>query len=139
MRKMLVAVLLAMLASAAPGETVDTTPNGLWRNPRNSVAVRTGPCGDHLCGWVVWADAEARADAHDSGVDNLIGTRLLEDYRPNGKSAWTGTVYVPDMGRHFASQIQQISPGQLKIKGCILGGFLCRTQLWTRIERIPDA
>ena len=104
-----------------------------------SVAVRTGACGDKLCGWVVWANGSARSDAKDSGVADLIGTRLLEDYRQDGRHAWSGTVYVPDMGRRFASQIEQPSPGQLKIKGCIMGGLICRSQLWTRIERLPNA
>jgi uncharacterized protein (DUF2147 family) len=139
MRKTVVAILLAMAASAASGGTVVNSPDGLWLNPHKSVAVRTGPCSDRLCGWVVWADAEALSDARDSGIDKLIGTRLLEDYQSDGAGQWSGTVYVPDMDRHFASQIQQISSHQLKIKGCILGGLFCRSQLWTRIERIPDA
>lgn len=139
MRRILVATLLLLTVPAAGAAPVGDRPDGLWLNPRNSVAVRTGPCGDRLCGWVVWADAQARADALDSGVSQLVGTRLLEDYRPDGRHQWSGTVYVPDMGRHFASYIEQTSPRQLKIRGCILGGLLCRSQLWTRIDRTPDA
>ncbi len=125
----------ATVASAA----TPNQPEGLWLNPHASVAVRTGACGDRLCGWVVWADASAQQDARDSGITSIIGTRLLEDYRQEGRHAWSGTVYVPDMGRRFASRIEEPSPGQLKIKGCLLGGLICRSQLWTRIERLPHA
>ncbi|MCI4589385.1 DUF2147 domain-containing protein [Sphingobium sp. BYY-5] len=127
-----------LLALAVPVGQADAQVEGLWLNPHNSVAVRTGSCGDRLCGWVVWANAAARQDARDGGDGELIGTRLLENYRPDGRS-WAGTVYVPDMGRRFSSQIQEMSPQQLKITGCLLGGFICRSQTWTRIEKTPDA
>lgn len=112
-------------------------PEGLWLSPHNNVAVRTGACGDRLCGWIVWADREAQADARDGGTPRLIGTELLENYRSEGKGQWRGTVFVPDMGRRFSSQINQLSSGQLRVRGCILGGLICKSQLWTRIEHVP--
>lgn len=105
---------------------------GLWINPRGSVKVATGPCGGNLCGWVVWASAEAAADARDGGVPRLIGLELLRDYRGAGPGRYYGIVYVPDMGRSFASTIDQIGPDRLKISGCVLGGLLCRSQVWRR-------
>jgi len=122
------------MASAQAPASVD----GLWMNPHNSVAVRTGPCGDKLCGWIVWANAEAKADAKDSGIANLIGTELLENYLPKGPGSWAGTVFVPDMGRHFYSVIKELSPNQLKVSGCILGGWVCKSQVWTRIAKVPQ-
>jgi uncharacterized protein (DUF2147 family) len=41
------------------------------------------------------------------------------------------------MGRRFSSQINELPTGQLKIKGCILGGLICKSQVWTRIDHIP--
>ncbi|AEG50138.1 Protein of unknown function DUF2147 [Sphingobium chlorophenolicum L-1] len=131
---------LAVLATAAnvpAPQPEGPQPQGLWLGPHHNVAVRTGPCGDRLCGWIVWADGEAQADARDGGTPRLVGTELLEDYRAEGRGQWRGTVFVPDMGRRFASQISQLSPGRLRVKGCILGGLICKSQLWTRIERLP--
>ena len=128
-----VALATPCLAASLPVQQ----PEGLWLSPHNNVAVRTGACGDRLCGWIVWADREAQDDARDGGTPRLIGTELLEDYRPEGKGQWRGTVFVPDMGRRFSSQINQLSASQLRVKGCILGGLICKSQLWTRIERIP--
>jgi uncharacterized protein (DUF2147 family) len=48
-------------------------------------------------------------------------------------------VFVPDMGRRFASQIDQLSPGRMRVRGCILGGLLCKSQNWTRIDRVPGS
>ena len=129
--------LLATTANVPVPQPEGRQPQGLWLGPHNNVAVRTGPCGDRLCGWIVWADREAQADARDGGTSRLVGTELLEDYRAEGKGQWRGTVFVPDLGRRFSSQISQLSPGQLRVKGCILGGLICKSQLWTRIERLP--
>jgi uncharacterized protein (DUF2147 family) len=138
-----VAVLLTVVAvpaaaqpqAAAPGATI----YGTWMNPYKSVAVRTGPCGERLCGWIVWANEEAQTDARDGGTPKLIGTALLENYRAEKPGSWSGTVFVPDMNRRFYSIIQQVGPDQMKVKGCILGGLLCKSQLWHRIADVPHA
>ncbi len=128
-------VLAPMPALAAVQAPID----GLWLNPKGSVAVRTGPCGAKLCGWVAWANAKATKDAIDSGVTRLIGTALLENYTLSGTDLWQGTVFVPDMGHRFSSTIARVNPDTLRIKGCLIGGFFCKSQIWHRIERLPGA
>lgn len=118
--------------------SAQSTVDGLWLNPHGTVAVRTGPCGDKLCGWIVWASPQARSDAKDSGVDKLDGLELLEDYRPDDDGGWEGTVYVPDMGHRFSSTITQPDARSLRVKGCLIGGFFCKSQVWKRIESLPQ-
>ena len=134
--KMVAALLALMSAAAAPAQA---PPQGLWMNPHGTVAVRTGDCGGRLCGWIAWASPQALQDAKDGGVDHLIGTELLEDYSPDGADRWSGAVYVPDMGRRFSSTITLPAPGQLKIRGCLIGGLFCKSQTWQRIEKVPNA
>ena len=129
---------VALLAGSVPASAQSQT-EGLWLNPHATVAVKTGDCGGKLCGWIVSANQTARSDAKDSGIDQLLGTELLEDYTPEGAGTWSGTVYVPDMGHHFSSTITQLSPTELKISGCLIGGFICKSQVWQRIERLPYA
>lgn len=120
------------IAAAAAGGIV-----GTWMNPHGSVAVRTGACGDKLCGWIVWASAEAQADARDGGTAHLVGTALLEDYKPNGAGSWSGTVFVPDRGQRFYSELNAIDANAMKVKGCILHGLICRSQIWRRVAEVP--
>lgn len=131
----MMAALLATLALAAPPAASAAADGiaGIWINPRASVAVRTGDCRSGLCGWIVWADANAQQDARESGVSRLVGIELLRNYRAAGAGRWTGSVFVPDMGRSFASTIQLIGPDSLRIKGCLIGGFICRAQVWHRV------
>ncbi|MGE1070903.1 DUF2147 domain-containing protein, partial [Pantoea agglomerans] len=37
-----------------------------------------------------------------------------------------------DRGRSFSSTIEQIDADRLKISGCLLRGWLCKSQIWTR-------
>lgn len=130
---LLAAASLASSSVAVAAQTVPAaSPVGTWVNPRGTVRVKTGPCGANLCGWVVWASPQALADARSSGVDTLIGTELLRNYRAAGDRVWHGQVYVPDMGQTFYSRIVQLNPNSLKISGCILGGLLCKSQVWQK-------
>jgi uncharacterized protein (DUF2147 family) len=132
---------LAMLAAAtgtagmaAGGGAAADVPVGRWANPKGSLAVQTGPCIDGgLCGRIVWASPQAQADARQAGIGDLIGTQLLQGYRRVGADSWTGRVFVPDMGRSFSSRIRRTSAGTLSISGCLVTGFLCRSQVWHRV------
>jgi uncharacterized protein (DUF2147 family) len=128
---------LALLASipacgAEAGVSTASDPAGIWINPRNTVAVRAAHCGDRLCGWVVWLDPKAAQDARDAGAAHPLGTEVLRDYRPTGDGRWRGSVFVLDMGRSFGSSLEPAGPGLLKISGCLIGGFICRSQIWHR-------
>lgn len=135
-----VAMLCATVSIAHAAQRAPHSPpaqslpavTGTWLNPRESVAVQAGDCGGKLCGWVSWASRAALADAAAADVPHLLGTELLQDYRPSGPKRWAGRVYVPDMGRSFQSTIEQIDLQHLKISGCVLGGLLCKSQIWRR-------
>lgn len=138
MRFTALAVVLAASLAAPPALSQNPQPRqspsltGVWVNPRGSVKVETGECGDNVCGWIVWANAEAMSDAREAGIDKLIGLTLLQDYRPVEPSKWQGRVYVPDMGGTYFSRMERLDPGHLKISGCILGGLICKSQVWVK-------
>ena len=113
--------------------TASSSVYGLWRNPRGTIEARIAPCGARLCGTVFRASPEAERDARDAGVQELVGVQLLRHYRQVAPGRWKGRVYVPDMGGTFGSRMVQLSPTQLKISGCMIGGSLCKSQLWTRL------
>ena len=122
--------LAFVLPSAASAARADI--DGVWVNPKGSVAVQTQGCGGGLCGRIVWVNAEALADSKESGIANPIGIQLLRGYRRSGDGSWHGMVYVPDMGRSFHSTIVALAPDRLKISGCLLGSFICKSQIWRR-------
>ncbi|MEP9401484.1 DUF2147 domain-containing protein [Sphingomonas sp. VNH70] len=140
MRRLTVWGAALLLGSGiAPAQASAPGPVGYWIGPHRDVAVRTAPCGQALCGWVAWASDSARAHAAGGGTARLIGTELLHDYVADGDHGWSGTLFVPDLGRSFASHIEQAAPDRLEVRGCILAGLVCRSQVWTRIDRLPGA
>ncbi len=123
-------VAAGILCGAAPART---PIDGEWENPGHSVKVRTGACGEELCGWVSWASDKAISDARKGGTQQLIGTAILRNYKARGAGRWQGEVFVPDMGSTFYSTLSQIDNDQIKVSGCILHGLICKSQLWHRV------
>ena len=126
-----------LLAAAAASAAAPAHPGvvGTWMNPTATVEVEARPCGEAVCGRVVWASPQAISDARDGGTPDLIGTELLRDYRPVGSNQWRGTVFVPDMGRTFSSSMVELDRNDLQISGCAVAGFICRKQIWHRQDR----
>jgi uncharacterized protein (DUF2147 family) len=118
----------AMADAAAPAQA-----SGVWRNPKNSVHVRLQPCGNTVCGVVVWANARAEEKAREAGTQRLVGTQLFREFRQEGPGAWSGRVFVPSMGKTFSGTMTSNSPSSITGKGCLIGRFFCKSQTWTRI------
>ena len=95
--------------------------------------MRVEPCGEAMCGTVIWATQQAKRDAR-GGVDRLIGARLLTGFHRSTRDVWKGKIFVPDYGMHVSGKIQPMDGERLKVSGCAFGGILCRTQIWTRSD-----
>lgn len=121
--------LAGSAASMARAEPI----HGTWENPTGDVRVVTHACGAELCGKVSWASDLAKKDASDGGTPQLIGTNLLRNYRQTRPGHWKGNVFVPDLGEAYYSTIKQLDANRIKISGCILGGLLCKSQIWRKI------
>ena len=133
--------IAATLASTglAAGVAEARVPAGIWANPSNTVQVRFAPCGRGpdarlMCGTVVWASDGAKADAARGGTPRLIGTPIFSDFEEEEPGRWSGTVYVPDIGREIQGTITQIDARTLVGEGCLLGSLGCREQRWRRVK-----
>ncbi|BBD97146.1 domain-containing protein [Sphingobium amiense] len=132
MTRVLIAIWAAWMLALPGMAQGEPSLAGEWINPRGSVIVATAPCQGGLCGWVRWANGEALADAQDAGVAHLVGTQLLQDYKADGRGRWSGRVYVPDIGRTFSSTIRSVDPTHVRISGCLVGSWICKSQIWSR-------
>lgn len=126
-------ILAGALLAATPAIAAPARWDGTWRNESNSVHIKAAPCGRAMCGTVIWASEKAQADAARAGTPNLIGTRLFQDFVPQG-DAWAGQVFVPDLKVTFAGTITLRDPDTLEGTGCLLGNYVCRTTTWLRVK-----
>lgn len=122
------AALAALPAAAYAGAPIE----GRWSNPKDSVTVEVAQCGNAYCGTVVEASPKAREDARRGGTANLIGTRLMSGFTPDGRGGWKGRIFLPKHNVHAGGQIRPLSANILSIKGCAFGGLICKEQRWSR-------
>jgi len=125
----LVLIALAVPVSAAAQAAIE----GRWANPKRSVIVRVARCGNAYCGTVVQASDKAKATARRGGTANLIGTQILSGVQPDGNGAFKGRAFDPKRNLRAPATIRLIGSNTLVVKGCVLGGFICKEQRWSRV------
>jgi len=134
MRRAILAVILGLLASSAAGAGERDATIGTWRNLRNTMHIEIKPCGDSVCGEVVWASDQAIADAGRGGTRDLIGTQVFRDFRQDSAGNWHGKVFVPDINKTLSGTIVLVDHNTLKGSGCLVGRVLCKSKILVRIQ-----
>lgn len=127
-RSALVVMLLASLvgsiafdgAAAAPS---DAALSGLWDRDDGLGGVRIAPCGEALCGDVVWLK-------HPEGPAH-VGERLLYGLRRTAEATWTGSAVNPEDRGTYAGTVR-LAGDHLTMEGCAAFGLICRSVGLTR-------
>ena len=135
MKQILAKTALALLAASVPfAASAQPAIEGRWVNPKGSVMVRVGPCGDGYCGTVVKASAKAQATARNGGTPHLIGTQILSGLHPAGEGTFKGQVFDPKRNIRAPATIRIVAPDTIAVRGCAIAGMLlCKEQRWTRV------
>lgn len=128
MRPTVALAVLFVLTAAEPPAPVE----GRWKNPIGSAIIAIAPCGNGLCGKVVWASERGRREA-SKGAPNVVGTTVLTGVKRT-RGHWAGTLFIPDDNVHVSARLQPMGANQLKLTGCAFAGLFCRTQIWTRAD-----
>ena len=115
---------------------------GIWKLDNGKVTVRVSPCGGNLCGTVV-ALKKPRDDKGRPRLDKenpnaslrsrpVIGLTILSNMKPVGEKSWTGTIYNPDDGYTYRSEMKMQNPSTMKVKGCM--AVFCKTMKFVRVQ-----
>jgi len=132
------------LATALTGPALAGDPSGTWLTEGGKSQVRLANCGEALCGRIQWlkepsdpATGKPKRDARNPdpskrdrpivGVDILLGMR--PDQTPN---QWAGDIYNPEDGKTYQARLILQDARTLQVKGCVLGGLICKSQAWLR-------
>lgn len=126
----LFAAALFSVIAAVPAEARSPI-EGRWKKGNMQIDIK--PCGSGLCGTVVKASAKQQRRAERGSGTELIGATLIKDIRPAGPSKYRARVFVADRNMHATGKIQQVSPNQLKVSGCVLL-IVCKSTNWTRVN-----
>jgi len=119
---------------------------GTWSTANNESQVRLANCGGALCGTLVWlkepidpATGRPKTDKHNADASKqsrpVLGVQIVLGMRPNGTpDQWSGEVYNASDGRTYSGSFTMTGPNTAELKGCVLGGLICKSQTWTRAK-----
>lgn len=124
--------LAAMAVLSGPAAASAKSPlEGRWKNGKMEVVI--APCGRDLCGTVVKASPIQQAKAERGSGTDLIGATLIKDIEPTGPNSYRASVFLADRNMHARGTIRQVSPNELKVRGCVLG-VVCKSKTWERVR-----
>ena len=131
-----VGLALAVSGAAQAGDIL-----GVWQAKARGARVRIDPCGEAVCGTVLYA-TPAKSNPLLLDVNNkdpalrgrrMVGATLITDFT-GGPVKWTGgRLYNPGDGNFYHGSLTLIDEDHLEVKGCALI-ILCKSQTWTRID-----
>jgi uncharacterized protein (DUF2147 family) len=122
-RRLAFSLSLSLAAVAASPVLADDI-SGTWLRESGLSKVKFAPCGNAICGNIVWIKP---------GVDTpaKVGQRLFFDMKPSGANTWSGSAINPDDGKTYSGKMS-LSGATLTTEGCAMGGLICRSSTWTR-------
>src|SRR5882724_1031942 len=138
-----IAALLA--ATLAMTEARASDPTGTWHTKGQQADVRIAKCAENICGTIVAlkdpfdpATGKPQADTENEDASKrnrpVIGLQVLIAMKAVGPSKWAGQVYSPEDGKTVIGNLALEDANTLSVEGCLLGGLLCRSEIWTRAK-----
>lgn len=109
---------LALAPAHAAGE-----PTGVWLNDTGRGAIEIKPCGDKLCGHVVWVK--------DTNDRKGCGRQIIGNAVRVGKGLWDGGwIYSPEKKKKYDVELKPLADGNLRVKGYAGTKLFSRTMIW---------
>ncbi len=117
---MALATLVALSGPTLAADIVGTT----WLRDDGSAKIRFNRCEDAVCGSIVWLKPGRDTKAQ-------VGQRVVYDMRPDGADSWSGKASQPGEDKTYSGKMT-IAGNTLTLSGCLIGGLLCKSLVWTR-------
>lgn len=116
------AAALAMAATQASAADV----NGTWLRDTGLSQVKFAPCGGGaLCGTLAWIKP-------GTDTKGKVGQRVFYDMKPDA-DGWKGSAFNPEDGQTYTGKMS-LSGATLTTQGCAMGGMICKSTTWTRVN-----
>ena len=132
---------LIVMATPAIARPLDGTT---WRTATGGGTIRIEACGAKTCGRILSGAPRLGDTATSGGLDtknpnptmrarSLIGVNILTGFTRQADDSYKGgTIYNPEDGKTYRSEIKLKRDGNLEVKGCL--GPFCQNQVWTPIR-----
>ncbi|MGD9806714.1 MAG: DUF2147 domain-containing protein [Hyphomicrobiaceae bacterium] len=133
---------------APEAPAVPPGPVGVWIDHTGRGAVEISPCGQGLCGRIVWLQQpldQQGQPLRDKLNENrrlrdrpICGLQILGDLKPMRDGSWdSGWIYDPEQGESFDVEVRLTAPDVLQVTGYKGLKFLSETFRWQRAAEVP--
>ncbi|ACA18697.1 conserved hypothetical protein [Methylobacterium sp. 4-46] len=130
--------LIALLALTMPALAQPRLdPSGTWLTAGGDAHIRITRCGQGYCSTVAKVLTGEAKDVHNPDpalrARSMVGVALSTDMRPTGEG-WEGSLYNFRDGKTYTGKLAVKGPNALELAGCVLGGLICKRQIWSRVN-----
>ena len=147
--KLLICVAVILLTTATFCGAGSSDVLGYWNTAGNSSKLEIFPCGEKLCGKVVWMKNSHYVNANDGPVGTpkidrknpdpslrqrpIIGLQVIEGLSAMADNWWEhGKCYDPESGNTYRCKMHMTSPEHLEMRGYVGIPLFGRTYVLTR-------
>ena len=150
MRRLLLIPLTIFLAAPAFGSAEPGDIFGVWLTEGGSAKVELFPCGDKVCGKVIWLKQPKYANSFDGPVGMekvdrknsdpalrnrpIVGLQVMEGLSLEGDWWRNGSCYDPQSGNTYQCKMRLNSPSELRLRGFIGISLIGRTYTLNRVQ-----
>ena len=133
----------ALAGSAAVAAPAMQSALGVWADEEGKSNIEIAPCGQFLCGRIVWlaeptdSNGQQKRDINNPDpamrAQPIMGLTILKGLQPyEGDEQLKGLVYNAENGKVYDIYLD---PGgsTMSVEGCF-AMFLCGSQTWTRVK-----
>ena len=135
----------ALLAFTCSEGALAADPAGTWLTQTGGSRIRVADCGGALCGTIIWLKepndpdtGKPKTDKNNSDAAKrsrpLLGVQIVLGMKPNGTDKWAGQVYNAEDGKTYSGNLTYSGGNSLQLQGCALGGLVCKSQTWTKVN-----
>ncbi len=101
-------------------------------------------CGGALCSNLVWlketndpASGRPRIDQNNADASKqsrpLLGVPIVLSMKQSKRArSMVQQIYNASDGKTYSGSFTMTGPNNAELKGCVLGGLICKSQTWTR-------
>jgi uncharacterized protein (DUF2147 family) len=132
------------LVPIATTSALAADPLGIWLTGDRKGKVNIVDCGGAICGNLIWMLEPLDPATNMPKIDRrnvdpslqgrpLIGIPIILNMTPSSTpQKWVGDVYNAEDGKTYAGSFALTGENTAQLKGCVLGGLICKAQNWTR-------
>ncbi len=134
--KPIICAVLGVLTLAAPASAQGQDPSGTYVSETGETRVRIAKCGSAFCGTITAVQGEAK-DVHNPDPAkrsrNLVGVQMITNIMPVGEG-YAGELYNYKDGKIYSGKMSFKGGNAMQLSGCVMGGLVCRSQTWTKVN-----